>query len=81
MPDLDPIESVAASGLVSAALIGSLIPTLVDTGILSGTQAREVYENALFMIESQQGGEPALQGIYEAARKIIEDQLRPHKSR
>lgn len=35
MADLDPLESVAASELVSSALIASLIPTLVEAGVLS----------------------------------------------
>jgi hypothetical protein len=77
MPDLDPLESVAASGLVSASLIAALIPALVDTGVLSSRGAREIYENALLMIEMQQGDDPAVQRIYEAARELIEVHLRP----
>ena len=77
MPDLDPLESVAASGLVSASLIAALIPALVDTGVLSPRGAREIYENALLMIETQQGDEPTVQRIYEAAREIIDSHLRP----
>jgi hypothetical protein len=34
--------------------------------------AREIYENALLMIETRQGREPAMQRVYEAARKLIE---------
>ena len=58
MPNLDPLESVAASGLVSASLIAALIPALVDTGVLSPRGAREIYENALLMIETHQGDDP-----------------------
>ena len=76
MADLDPLESVAASELVSSALIGSLIPALVDAGVLTDTQAREVYENALLMMETGQGDDPAVQRIYEAARELIEAHLR-----
>jgi glycerol-3-phosphate O-acyltransferase len=75
--DLDPLESVAASELVSSALIASLIPTLVERGVLTSEDAQDVYENALLMIETQQGSEPAIQRIYEAARELIEAHLRP----
>lgn len=77
MPEFDPLESVAASELVSSALIASLIPTLVERGVLTSEDARDVYENALLMIETQQGDEPAVQRIYEAARELIEAHLRP----
>jgi hypothetical protein len=77
MPDLDPLESIAASGLVSASLIAALIPALVDTGVLSPRGAREIYENALLMIETQQSDDPSSKRIYEAARELIESHLRP----
>lgn len=77
MPDLGPLESVAASELVSSSLIASLIPMLVDRGVISPQDAREVYENALLLLEMQQGDEPAVQPIYEAARELIEAHLRP----
>lgn len=76
MTDLGPLESIAASELVSASLIASLIPTLVDRGVFTAQEAREIYENALLLIEMQQGNEPALQCIYEAAREMIEAHLR-----
>ena len=75
--DLDPVEAVTASHLVTSALVASLIPTLVERGVLSDRDAREVYENALLMIETDQGDEPAVRRIYEAARELIEAHLRP----
>lgn len=78
MPDgIDPVESIAASELVTSALVASLIPTLVERGTLSPKDAREIYENALLMIESAQGNEPGVRRIYEAARELIEAHLRP----
>ena len=65
------------SGLVSASLIAALIPALVNTGALSPRGAREIYENALLMIETHQGDDPAVGRIYEAARELIETYLRP----
>ena len=54
MPDLDPLESVAASELVSSSLLASLIPALVNRGVLTQQDANEIYENALMMLEIQQ---------------------------
>ncbi len=45
-------------------------------GTLSDREVREIYEQALFLLESHQGGEPEVQPIYEVAREIIEAQLR-----
>ncbi len=77
MPDLKPIESVAASELMTSTPVASLIPTLVKRGVLTPRDAREIYENALLMIESAQSNDPDLKRIYEIARELIEAHLRP----
>lgn len=78
MIDRDPrIDAVAASDLSSAAILAALIGTLGAKGILSDGEVREVYEQALYLLESHQGSEPEVKPIYEAAREIIEAQLRP----
>ena len=51
MTDLDPLESVAASELVSSSLLASLIPALVNRGVLTQQDATEIYENALMLLE------------------------------
>ncbi|WP_416193387.1 hypothetical protein [Nitrobacter sp. TKz-YC01] len=76
MPNLDPLEAIAASELASASLFASLVPALIDSGALSSLGAREIYENALLMLETRQGSEPGMQRVYEAARGIIEARLR-----
>jgi hypothetical protein len=76
MPKLEPLEAIAASELASASLFASLVPALVTAGALSSLGAREVYENALLMIETRQGLEPGMQKVYEAARELIEARLR-----
>lgn len=73
--NLDPLEAVAASELVTSALVASLIPVLVERGILSAQDAREVYETALLLIETQQADDSAAQRVYEAAREAIESHL------
>jgi hypothetical protein len=77
VPDLEPVESVAASELMTSTLVASLIPTLAKRGVLTPRDAREIYENALLMIESAQSNDPDLKRIYETARELIEAHLRP----
>ncbi|MHA6641059.1 hypothetical protein [Mesorhizobium sp. A623] len=73
----DPrIDAVAASDLPSLAILASLIGMLGAKGVLADEEVREVYEQALFLLESHPGDEPETQPIYEAAREIIEAQLR-----
>jgi hypothetical protein len=43
--DLDPVESVTASHFITSALVASPISTLVERGVLSNQDAREIYEN------------------------------------
>lgn len=75
--DKDPrIKAIAASDLVSASVLASLVGMLSAKGILSDEEVREVYEQALYLLETQQGEDSAAADIYEAAREIIEAQLR-----
>lgn len=77
MSERDPrIDAIAASDLSSAAILAALIGTLGAKGTLSDGEVREVYEQALYLLEAHQGGEPEVKPIYEAAREIIEAQLR-----
>jgi hypothetical protein len=75
-PSTASVETIAPPELVTSALVALLIPTLVERGVLSSQDAREIYENALLLIELQQGNEPGEQRIYEAARELIEAHLR-----
>lgn len=74
----DPrIDAVAASDLVSSSVLAALVGMLGAKGVLTDEEVREVYEQALFLLESHQGDEPETRPIYVAAREIIEAQLRP----
>jgi hypothetical protein len=78
MTERDPrIDALAASDLSSAAILAALIGALGAKGILADEEVREVYEQALYLLETHQGDEPETRPIYEAAREIIEAQLRP----
>jgi hypothetical protein len=74
----DPrIDAIAASDLSSASILAALIGMLGAKGVLSDEEVREVYEQALYLLESNQGDEIETKPIFEAAREVIEAQLRP----
>ena len=77
--DEDPrIDAIAASDLVSASVLASLVGMLGAKGILSDDEVREVYEQALYLLETHQAeSDDGMAHIYEAARAIIEAQLQP----
>lgn len=79
MNDDPRIDAVAASDLVSSSVLASLVGMLGAKGILSDEEVREVYEQALFLLEQHHAGDEdgTLDGVYAAAREVIEAQLRP----
>lgn len=76
--DSTKIETLAASGLVSAAVLAALVGRLQSLNVLSSAEVRDVYDDALLMIEEQQSDPttPSIEQIYKPARRIIEEQLR-----
>lgn len=72
----DRIDAIAASDLSSAAILAALIGMLGAKGVLSDDEVREVYEQALFLMEAHEGEEPEMGPVFAAAREIIEAQLR-----
>jgi hypothetical protein len=74
----DPrIDTIAASDLSSAAILASLIGMLGAKGVISDEEVREVYEQALYLLEQHQADAALeLDSIYVAAREVIEAQLR-----
>lgn len=76
MSDDARIDAVSASGLVSASVLASLVGALAGKGILSDEEVREIYEHALLLLEQHEGTDNPVPEIYEAAREIIEAQLR-----
>ncbi len=71
------LASIAVSDLVSSSVLASLIGMLGAKGVLSDAEVREIYEQALFLLEQHQANDHGAAEIYEAAREIIEEQLRP----
>lgn len=77
MNDDPRIDAIAASDLVSSSVLASLVGMLGAKGILSDEEVREVYEQALFLLEQQHAGDDGtLDRVYAAAREVIEAQLR-----
>lgn len=76
MSDDPRVEALAASELVSSSLLASLVGMLEAKGILSDHEVREIYEQALFLLEQHHDAEPALGTIYEAARAILQAEMR-----
>lgn len=74
----DPrVDAIATSDLVSSATLAALVGMLGAKGVLSDPEVREVYEQALFLIEQHQAeAEPDMAPIFKAAREVIETQLR-----
>ncbi|MBB6469900.1 hypothetical protein [Aminobacter carboxidus] len=76
MSDDPRVEALAASELVSSSLLASLVGMLGAKGILSDPEVREIYEQALYLLEQHHAAEPALGAIYEAAKGILEMEMR-----
>ncbi len=77
MTKRDPrIDAIAASDLSAAAILAALIGMLCAKNILSDDEVQQVYEQALFLLEAHEEDEPEMRPAFEAARGIIEAQLR-----
>jgi hypothetical protein len=72
----EPVDSVAASQLATAAILASLVATLARKGMLTDAEVKETYEQALLMIEQGRGTSPEAELVFAAARDLIEEHLR-----
>jgi hypothetical protein len=73
----DPrIDALAASELVSSALLASLTAMLGAKGVLSDDEVRQVYEQAHTLLAEHKSNEPGLATVYVAALEILEAELR-----
>ncbi|SOC45729.1 hypothetical protein SAMN05892877_117118 [Rhizobium subbaraonis] len=72
----DPaILSAGAVALSNSATFAALMQYLRRVGLVTAEGEREIYEHALLMLEEGQGGDDS--GVFEAARELIEQHLRP----
>ena len=70
------LKGVTASNLMSSALLSALIQALITKGTITPDEGREIYEQALLMLEDAQTRSPASQEVFAAARELIEQHLR-----
>lgn len=75
MPHDPATLSAGAVALSTSAITAALIFRLRQLGILDEQGEREIYEHALLMLEESQGDDDS--GVFDAARELIEEQLRP----
>lgn len=71
----EPIDSVAASELATAAILAALVATLARKGLLTDAEVKDTYEQALLMIEEGQGTSPEAELVFATARELIKDHL------
>ncbi|WP_267550325.1 hypothetical protein [Rhizobium rhizogenes] len=71
------ILSAGAVALSTSAILAALVGHLRRIGAISEEAEREIYENALQMLEEGQGDDDS--GVFAAARELIEQHLRPER--
>ena len=71
---LSALEVVSASSLMEGALQTALIQTLIRKNIISDQEGREIYEQALLLLETSQT-KSSSQDVFEAAREMLEPHL------
>ncbi|RRY08842.1 hypothetical protein [Brucella anthropi] len=74
---MDRLDGLAATLLSSTACFAALVSTLKRKGVLNDQEEHEMYEQALLMLETSQAEEPDCAPLYELARNVIEEQLKP----
>ncbi|NKJ09648.1 hypothetical protein [Rhizobium sp. SG741] len=71
--------SAGAVALSNSAMLAALIGHLRRIGAVSAEAERDMYENALQMLEESQGDDQS--GVFAAARELIAEHLKPHSSK
>ena len=72
---VDSLQLAIASSLMTNALQASIIQALIRKGLISHPEGREIYEQALLMLETSQTKSEA-QDVFETARGLMEPHLR-----
>lgn len=78
MSDDPAVQSATSVALSTSASLAALVSHLKRKDLISEQDEREVYEFALQLLEQNQPEGPAT--VFEMARKVIEEQLRPRPS-
>lgn len=75
MKDLSGLELAIASSLMAGAMQAAMIQSMVRNNIITGEEGREIYEQALLMLETKQTATSS-PAVFEAARELIEEHFR-----
>lgn len=73
---LEPLKANTAVVLSNSAVLASLVRCLAMKGVLSVDECREIYEQALLLLEEQAGASVDSVDVFDAARELIEQHLR-----
>ena len=75
MKNLSGLELAIASSLMAGALQAALIQSMIRKKLITDEEAHEIYEQALWMLETNQAASSS-PDVFEAARELIEQHLR-----
>jgi hypothetical protein len=75
MKQLSGVQLAAASSLMAGALQTAAIQCLVRNRLITPEEGREIYEQALLLLEANQTRSES-PVVFEAAREMIEQHLR-----
>ena len=70
------LTALWANGLATAAILAALVQRLIEQRVISAQDGREIYEQALLMLEGAQGASSASFDAFVVARELIEQHLR-----
>jgi hypothetical protein len=75
MKELSALEMAMASSLMAGAMQAAMIQSMARNHLITDRKGREVYEQALLMLETNQT-KTSSPDVFEAARELIEQHLR-----
>jgi hypothetical protein len=74
MKQLSDVQLAAAASLMASALEAATIQSLIRNRLITNEEGREIYEQALLILETNQTRSSS-RVVFEAAREMIEEHL------
>ena len=75
MKELSALELAVASSLMAGAMQAAIVQSMIRNNLITDEEGREIYEQALLMLETNQT-KTSSPDVFEAARELIEQHLR-----
>jgi hypothetical protein len=72
---IDRIDSIAASQIVSAALVASLVQTLIEQAVLTEEHVTQIYQRAVQTVEMGGRNSSSNNASFKMAREILQSHL------